>query len=78
LQAAVAVSRDNALASFAALFPEQTDEREPAFDCSATEQALAAVGLHCPPADHALLGTYLDFMLARGYLGLPAPEEKCA
>lgn len=75
---AVAVSRDNALSSFAAMYPENPDMREPDFDCSATEQALAACGIACPPADRALFGTYIGFMLSRGFLPLSTPEEKCA
>ena len=75
---AVAHSRDNALASFAAMYPEQPDMREPGFDCSATEQALAACGIACPAADHALFDTYVGFMLSRGFLPLSTPEEKCA
>lgn len=78
LLAAVAVSRDNALSSFAAMYPENPDMREPGFDCSATEQALAACGITCPPADHALFDTYIGFMLPRGFLPLSTPEEKCA
>ncbi len=78
LQSAVAASRENALSTFAALFPEQPDGREPGFDCSATEQAVAACGVICPPADHALFDTYVGFMLSRGYLPIKPPEEKCA
>jgi myxalamid-type nonribosomal peptide synthetase MxaA len=78
LQAAVAVSRENALSTFAALFPEHSDGREPGFDCSATEQAAAACGITCPPADRTLFDTYVGFMLSRGYLPQGAAEEKCA
>jgi hypothetical protein len=34
--------------------------RRPRFDCSATERALAAAGITCPPADRALLRRQLD------------------
>jgi myxalamid-type nonribosomal peptide synthetase MxaA len=76
LQEAAGASRENALSTFAALFPEHPDMREPGFDCSATEQAAAGCGVACPPAGRALFDTYLGFMLSRGYLPPPVPEEK--
>jgi len=62
---------DNALAPFIALFPEEDDSREPRFDTAHTDDTLAALGLVCPAADEALVSTYLDFFIARGFL--PAP-----
>ncbi len=80
LLAATADSRDNALASFAALFPaaERIDAREPRFDCGATMAAVAPLGTVCPPADRALMATYLRHMQARGFLPAPAAPERCA
>ncbi|RDZ26747.1 non-ribosomal peptide synthetase [Lysobacter silvisoli] len=75
LQEVAAVSRENALAPFAGLFPEQPDAREPRFDCSATAAAAAAYGLSCPPADRVLFATYLDFLRNRGALPMPVEEE---
>ncbi|MEI2453367.1 amino acid adenylation domain-containing protein [Lysobacter firmicutimachus] len=68
LLAEAAVSRDNALAAFAGLFPAQPDPREPTFDCSATAAAVAPLGLVCPPADAALFDRYLGFLQQRGFL----------
>lgn len=81
LQRAVAGGEENALASFAALFPEQADAREPGFDCGATERMAAALGQVCPPADGALFATYLAYMHGRDYLPLAGatPQERaCA
>lgn len=61
-------SRDNALAPFAGLFPTHPDPREPVFDCSASERALAPFGIACPPADRALFRRYLAHLHARGFL----------
>ena len=76
LLADAAVSRENALAPFAGLFPEHPDPREPRFDCSATTDAVAALGLVCPPADRVLFATYLDFLRSRGALPLAVEEEE--
>lgn len=69
-------SRDNALAPFAGLFPQHPDAREPKFDCSATENAIAPFGIHCPAADKQLFATYIKFLLAREFL--PTPKEVSA
>ena len=71
LLAAAAVSRDNALSVFAGLFPEDSDSREPKFDCSATAAAVEPFGLQCPPADAALFTVHLRFLQACGFLSLP-------
>ncbi|SFL14046.1 non-ribosomal peptide synthetase [Lysobacter sp. cf310] len=76
LLAEAAVSRENALAPFAGLFPQDPDPREPRFDCSATLDAVAALGLVCPPADRVLFATYLDFLRSRGALPLAVEEEE--
>lgn len=81
LQQAVSAGQANALASFAALFPEQADAREPGFDCGATERMAAALGHVCPPADGALFATYLAYMHRQGYLpaiGATPQERACA
>ncbi|KQZ59169.1 MULTISPECIES: non-ribosomal peptide synthetase [unclassified Lysobacter] len=75
LLAEAAVSRENALAPFAGLFPEQPDPREPRFDCSATAAAVATLGIVCPPADRVLFATYLDFLRSRGALPAAVEEE---
>jgi len=75
LLAAAAVSRDNALAVFAGLFPEHPDAREPRFDCSATANAVAPFGLECPPADEALFAVYLRFLQSRGFLPTAIEDE---
>lgn len=75
LLADAAVSRDNALALFSGLFPEQPDAREPKFDCSATASAVAAFGLECPPADAALFAVYLRFLQSRGFLPVTVEED---
>jgi len=49
----------NPFAKFAPLANEP-DEGEPFFDCRATEERLAALGVVCPAADETLLETYLD------------------
>ena len=67
-----------ACSSFAVVYSEQPDMRELGLDWRATEQVLAACGITCPVADHALFDTYVGFMLARGFLPLSTPEEKCA
>ncbi|MCU1349769.1 MAG: linear gramicidin synthetase subunit, partial [Acidobacteria bacterium] len=74
LHRAVERGEDNALAKFIALM-EEPDEGEPSFDCTATEAALAALGVVCPPADAALLNRYLDQLTARGFLPVPAIAE---
>jgi hypothetical protein len=61
---------DNALHRFAALM-DDSDEGEPFFDCSATEERLAIHGLICPSAE-TLLPLYLDQLAARGLLAAPA------
>lgn len=68
LLAQASVSRENALAPFAGLFPEHPNPREPSFDCSATTRAVEPLGLICPPADGALLRLYVSFLQARGFL----------
>ncbi|RNF82345.1 non-ribosomal peptide synthetase [Montanilutibacter psychrotolerans] len=73
LLAVTTASRDNALAPFAGLFPEHYDPTEPAFDCTATADLVAATGLTCPPADRALFSVYLRFLRERG--ALPALSE---
>jgi hypothetical protein len=40
------------------------------------EQALAGSGLACPPLDDALLGRYLDWLVADGYLPQPQGIER--
>jgi len=75
LLAEAAVSRENALAPFAGLFPEHPDPREPRFDCSATAAAVATLGIVCPPADRVLFATYLDFLRSRGALPAAVEEE---
>ena len=67
LLANAAVSRDNALAPFAGLFPANPDPREPSFDCSATTRAVEPLGLICPPADAALLRLYVRFLQSRDF-----------
>ena len=52
----------NAFRKFASLITEP-DEGEPFFDCTATEERLAALGIVCPSADETLLDTYLDRLL---------------
>jgi hypothetical protein len=76
LLAATSVSRENALAPFASLFPEQYDPREPKFDCSATTRAIEPFGLVCPPANHDLFAVYLRSLRERG--ALPTPVEMSA
>ena len=44
----------------------------PTFDCTATDAALADVGLAHPAPDPALLRTYLDFFVHSGLLPVPA------
>ncbi|MYM92109.1 hypothetical protein GTP91_33705, partial [Rugamonas sp. FT82W] len=66
------------LAAFAPLFPEQAGAREPAFDCSATMDAVAPLGTVCPPADRMLLATYIGFMRQRGFLPAPRRQEAAA
>lgn len=65
LQNAVAQGIENALASYAEHYPETADASAPSFDCKTTEQAAAAVGLHCPPGDATLLSRYIDELLTR-------------
>ncbi|ATE73892.1 non-ribosomal peptide synthetase [Lysobacter capsici] len=67
LLAHAAVSRDNALAPFAGLFPANPDPREPSFDCSAVTRAVEPLGLICPPADAALLRLYVRFLQSRDF-----------
>jgi amino acid adenylation domain-containing protein/thioester reductase-like protein len=78
LQAEAARSRENALSTFASLFPEQPDLREPGFDCSYTGAFLAPHGLVCPPADRTLFQTYLDFMLQQSFFPTPSPQQEQA
>ncbi|MFI6757662.1 amino acid adenylation domain-containing protein [Micromonospora sp. NPDC050417] len=63
---------DAALAPFAPLFGEHTPRRtQPRFDCTRTEAALAPAGITCPPADPALLHTYLAWYVSAGFLDPP-------
>ncbi|MEV0608912.1 amino acid adenylation domain-containing protein [Polymorphospora rubra] len=65
---------DAALAGFAPMFGTQTPVRtQPTFDCSATEATLAAAGIVCPPADPALVHTYLSAFVRAGFLDPPSP-----
>ncbi len=72
LLAAVAAGSDNPLKPFAGLFPERVEAGDgpqmPAFDCSATEAALAPWHERCPPADRALFVRYLRFLQRCGAL----------
>jgi amino acid adenylation domain-containing protein/thioester reductase-like protein len=61
--AALRQAPENPLSRYLALM--EPDEGEPIFDCTATEERLAAMGIVCPPADAALLGKYLDVLLSR-------------
>lgn len=73
-RAALMARPDVALAPFASLFGAATPRRtQPTFDCTATETALAAAGLRCPPADATLLHTYLAWMVRAGHLDPPNP-----
>jgi myxalamid-type nonribosomal peptide synthetase MxaA len=56
---ALRADSQNAFRKFASLITGP-DEGEPFFDCAATEERLAALGIVCPSADETLLGTYLD------------------
>ncbi|WP_344968544.1 thioester reductase domain-containing protein, partial [Streptosporangium fragile] len=56
------------IAPYPAFFAEYGGLPGPSFDCSATERALAAAGLACPPADGKLLDLYLDGYTRAGVL----------
>ncbi|HYI11615.1 MAG TPA: amino acid adenylation domain-containing protein [Thermoanaerobaculia bacterium] len=60
----------NAFAKFIPLMTEP-DAGEPFFDCRETEERLAALGVVCPPADEALLETYLEQLGLRAVLPEP-------
>ncbi|MEV4630891.1 amino acid adenylation domain-containing protein [Micromonospora sp. NPDC049523] len=63
---------DVALAPFTPLFGEQAPRRtQPRFDCTRTEAALAPAGITCPPADPALVHTYLAWYVRTGFLAPP-------
>lgn len=63
---------DAALAPFTPLFgPALPRRTQPDFDCTATETALAVGGLACPPADAALIHTYLSWFVQTGFLDAP-------
>ena len=76
LHAAVARGEENALAPFVPFFGEDAETKEPRFDTTHTDAALAAVGLVCPPADDALVATYLDALSERGFLAVPVTQEE--
>ncbi|MFK3982281.1 amino acid adenylation domain-containing protein [Micromonospora sp. NPDC050397] len=63
---------DAALAPFTPLFGAEAPRRtQPRFDCTRTEAALAAAGITCPPADPALIHTYLAWYVSAGFLDPP-------
>ncbi|MFD1324090.1 non-ribosomal peptide synthetase [Micromonospora sonneratiae] len=63
---------DVALAPFTPLFGAGVPERtQPYFDCSATEAALSSAGIICPPADTALVHSYLAWYVRAGFLEPP-------
>ncbi|WP_442932468.1 non-ribosomal peptide synthetase family protein [Micromonospora sp. NBC_01699] len=65
-------SAEIALGPFLAGLPPTMNPREhPTFDCTATEQAVASAGIHCPPADATLLRRYIDFLTRTGFLNPP-------
>ncbi|MEM9594497.1 MAG: amino acid adenylation domain-containing protein [Acidobacteriota bacterium] len=69
LAAAVEAGEPNALRSFLALFSDQAQaDRQPTFHQEDTQKRLAAADLVCPPADGALIKTYLDFWRRSGFL----------
>ncbi|HEX5542766.1 MAG TPA: amino acid adenylation domain-containing protein [Micromonospora sp.] len=71
-RAALLARPDTALTPFASLFRAAAPRRtQPVFDCAATEKALAAAGLRCPPADAALIHTYLAWFVRVGHLDPP-------
>ncbi|WP_416904092.1 amino acid adenylation domain-containing protein [Micromonospora echinospora] len=71
-RAALLARPDVALARFTPLFGAATPVRtQPEFDCTATENALAAAGVTCPAADAHLLHTYLAAFVAAGFLDPP-------
>ncbi|WP_329102161.1 amino acid adenylation domain-containing protein [Micromonospora sp. NBC_01699] len=71
-RAALLARPDVALAPFTPLFGEQAPRRtQPFFDCARTEAALAPAGITCPPADPALLHTYLAWYVRTGFLDPP-------
>ncbi|GAB3390087.1 non-ribosomal peptide synthetase [Lysobacter fragariae] len=73
LVATSSTSRENALTPFAGMFPAQEwDPAEPAFDCSASRDAVEPLGLTCPPADQSLFSLYLRYLHERGALPTPA------
>ncbi|WP_326556938.1 non-ribosomal peptide synthetase [Micromonospora sp. NBC_01796] len=71
-RAALLARPDVALAPFTPLFGEQAPRRtQPNFDCTRTETALAPAGITCPPADPALVHTYLAWYVRTGFLAPP-------
>ncbi|RKR92251.1 amino acid adenylation domain-containing protein/thioester reductase-like protein [Micromonospora pisi] len=61
-----------ALGPFAATLPPTMGPREhPTFDCTGTEAAVAADGIHCPAGDATLLRRYVDFFVRTGFLPEP-------
>jgi thioester reductase-like protein len=60
-----------------ALSEDTAKSVHPRFDCQKTLAALEGTGIVCPPADTALLSTYLDFLLkSRDGKYLPAIESE--
>ncbi|MEU4533406.1 amino acid adenylation domain-containing protein [Streptosporangium sp. NPDC023825] len=59
---------DLPIAPYPAFFAEYGTLPGPSFDCSATEEILAAAGLVCPPADGKLLDLYLGDHIVTGVL----------
>jgi len=66
-------SDDRALLTIAAMAPPVAEPRLRRFDCAATEAAVAAGGLVCPPADAELLRRYLLHYVHSGHLPAPVP-----
>jgi len=75
LKGAVARGEENALGPFLTVFSPGSETKEPLFDTTRTDAALAALGLVCPPADEALAAMYLRGLALRGYLPLPVTAE---
>jgi thioester reductase-like protein len=73
LRRAVLGGRAGALLGLSAFFSESLFERArlPPFDCRETLRALTGSGLVCPPLDERLLRTWLDGLVARGFLPPP-------
>ncbi|MGJ6960850.1 non-ribosomal peptide synthetase [Streptosporangium sp. G11] len=62
------IGDDLPIAPYPAFFAEYGALPGPSFDCSATEEILAAAGLVCPPADGKLLDLYLGDHIGTGIL----------